>query len=71
MSSGSPSLSEQRERLAGDLEFYARNCLRIRTKSGDVHPFKFNRAQQYIHEKLEEQKRRTGRVRALILKGRQ
>lgn len=31
----------------------------------------FNRAQRYIHERLEEQKAKIGRVRALILKGRQ
>lgn len=63
--------SEIRQRLKDDLEFYARNCLRIRTKAGAVAPFTFNRAQQYIHERLEEQKAKTGRVRALILKGRQ
>lgn len=69
--SGSEALSEARERLRSDFEFYARNCLLIRTKSGQVEPFKFNRAQQFIHERLEEQKSRTGKVRALILKGRQ
>lgn len=31
----------------------------------------FNRAQRYIHEQLETQKAATGKVRALILKGRQ
>jgi hypothetical protein len=53
------------------LAFYARNCLSIRTKAGGIEPFVFNRAQRHIHERLEEQKRRTGKVRALILKGRQ
>jgi hypothetical protein len=43
----------------------------IRSKSGSVQALRFNRAQQYIHERLEDQKRRTGKVRALILKGRQ
>ncbi|MCL6710510.1 hypothetical protein M8R20_26275 [Pseudomonas sp. R2.Fl] len=57
--------------MRDDLEFYARNCLKIRTKSGKVVPFQFNRAQRYIHERLEEQRARTGKVRALILKGRQ
>lgn len=60
-----------RARLRDDLEFYARNCLLIRTKSGKVEPFEFNRAQRYIHNALEGQKAKTGRVRALILKGRQ
>ncbi|MFD0738248.1 hypothetical protein ACFQZQ_02955 [Lysobacter koreensis] len=57
--------------LKGDLEFYSRNCLSIRPKVGPIEPILFNRAQRYIHERLEEQKARTGRVRALILKGRQ
>ena len=64
-------LSERREQLRTDLEFYARNCLFIRTKEAKVEPFRFNRAQRYIHERLEEQRARLGRVRALILKGRQ
>ena len=71
MSSSSKASIEKRKRLRDDLEFYARNCLKIRTKSGKVVPFLFNKAQRYIHERLEEQKRRTGKVRALILKGRQ
>lgn len=63
--------TDARQRLRDDLEFYARNCLKIRTKSGKVEPFVFNRAQRYVHERLEEQRARTGKVRALILKGRQ
>src|SRR5690606_28452358 len=45
--------------------------LRIRKKSGKVEPFLFNRAQHYLHERLEEQLNETGKVRAIILKGRQ
>jgi hypothetical protein len=62
---------EIRRRLRDDLEHYAAKCLKIRTKSGEIHPLIFNRAQRYIHQRLEEQKAKTGRVRALILKGRQ
>lgn len=62
---------EARERLGSDLSFYSRNCLKIRSKSGKVTPFKFNRAQEHIHELLERQKAEMGKVRALILKGRQ
>mgnify|MGYP001554111251 FL=1 len=67
------SLSETdaRSRLRSDLGFYARNCLKIRSKSGSVQPFVFNRAQEHIHALLERQKAETGKVRALILKGRQ
>jgi hypothetical protein len=55
-----------------DLETYARACLVIRTKKGGgLAPFEFNRAQQYLHAKLEEQRAKTGKVRAMVLKGRQ
>lgn len=63
--------AEARARLGSDLAFYARNCLKIRSKSGKVAPFVFNKAQEHIHEALERQKAETGKVRALILKGRQ
>ena len=39
--------------------------------SGSVRKFEFNRAQQYIHERLEAQLAATSKVRALVLKGRQ
>lgn len=67
------ALSEQqaRMRLKDDLAFYARNCLKIRSKSGKVTPFHFNKAQEHIHDALERQRAETGKVRALILKGRQ
>src|SRR5262249_2534907 len=54
-----------------DYAFFARDILRIRPKTGAIESFVFNRAQQYIHEKLEAQLASLGRVRALILKGRQ
>lgn len=59
------------EKMKDDFLFYADRCLSIRAKSGKVQPFRLNRAQEYIHARLEEQLRITGRVRALILKGRQ
>lgn len=61
----------RRLRTEDRLEVFAPECLRIRAKSGKTVPFRFNRAQAYIHERLEEQRARLGRVRALILKGRQ
>lgn len=65
------SETEARARLGSDLSFYSRNCLKIRSKAGSVQPFVFNRAQEHIHALLERQKAETGKVRALILKGRQ
>lgn len=60
-----------RERFPDDFPYYAERCLSIRAKSGKVIGFHLNRAQEFIHERLEEQRAATGRVRALILKGRQ
>lgn len=57
--------------LRTNLPFFAKTSLEIRTKEGKLEPFIFNRAQLYVHSKLEEQKTRMGYVRALILKGRQ
>ena len=62
---------DKRQKLKDDFVFYARNCLNIRTKDSGILPFKLNEAQLYIHERLEEQIENTGKVRAIILKGRQ
>lgn len=58
-------------RLRDDLPFYAEKCLKVRTKSGKLEPFRLNQSQLYLHQSIEEQLRRTGRVRKLVLKGRQ
>ncbi len=60
-----------RLRLRDDFPHYSSKCLKIRTKAGKVEPFSLNKAQAYLHDQLENQRRRTGRVRALVLKGRQ
>ncbi|OWJ67482.1 hypothetical protein [Inquilinus limosus] len=60
-----------RQRLKDDFAHYAAKCLRIRTKAGTVEPLNLNEPQQYLHKRLEEQLGRTGKVRAIILKGRQ
>lgn len=70
-------MSEQRTlqllaKYREDLNLYARDCLTIRDKGGVVERFPgFNTAQKYIHQQIEAQLERTGKVRALILKGRQ
>lgn len=60
-----------RQRLKSDYKHYAAKCLKIRSKTGSIESLAFNRAQDYIHGRLEEQRATTGKVRALILKGRQ
>ena len=64
-------MSDKRQRLKDDFDFYARNCLQIRTKESGLQSFYLNEAQQYIHNRLEQQIKETGKVRAILLKGRQ
>ena len=58
-------------KFKGDFLHYAPRCLKIRTKDGSIVPFSLNKAQLYVHQQLEAQREATGKVRALILKGRQ
>lgn len=60
-----------RQRLKSDLAHYASKCLKIRVKAGGVIPFKMNNTQKLVDAKLSEQIEKKGKVRALILKGRQ
>lgn len=57
--------------LKTDFSYYAPRCLKIKDKAGLLTPFVFNHAQQFLHAKIEEQKERTGKVRILVVKGRQ
>lgn len=54
-----------------NFEFYAEKCLRILDKQGKNVPLSLNAAQLYVHNRLERQLKETGKVRALVLKGRQ
>lgn len=60
-----------RQRLKDDFEHFAKKCLKIRQKDGKVEAFEMNRAQLYLHERLERQSLENGKIRALVLKGRQ
>lgn len=62
---------QKRRRLKNDFPFYAKNCLFIRTKESGLLPFKLNKSQLYIHETIEKQREDTGKVRVIVLKGRQ
>ncbi|MGI9250914.1 MAG: hypothetical protein ACR2PR_06920, partial [Pseudohongiellaceae bacterium] len=59
------------QRLKDDFEYYAPRCLMIRTKEDGVQPFELNEAQKYLHEIAEQQLKREGHVRIIVLKGRQ
>lgn len=60
-----------RQRLKDDYQHYANKCLKIRGKSGEISPFELNKAQLHIHTLVEQQRAATGKVRAIVLKGRQ
>lgn len=62
---------EDRKLLASNYPLYAYNCLRIRTKSGAIEPFKINSAQSYLDKLANDQLKNTGKIRILVLKGRQ
>ncbi len=54
-----------------NFQFFAREALKIKAKDGNIKAFVFNRAQTYLHQRLEAQKKRLGYIRAYIVKGRQ
>jgi hypothetical protein len=60
-----------RLKLKKDFPHFAYKCLKIRTKPGEIVNFALNKSQLYLHSKLEEQKAKTGKVRVILLKGRQ
>lgn len=62
---------EQLERLKRDLPYYCSAALKIRTKSAELKYFEFNFAQRIVHKKIADQYRKTGKVRAIVLKARQ
>jgi hypothetical protein len=64
-------LEETLAALASDIELHCETCMNVQAKSGKTEPLVFNRAQRYVHSRIEEQRRRTGKVRAIVLKGRQ
>lgn len=60
-----------RLKLKQDFAFYAFYNLKITTKSGKQVRLKLNKAQMYLHKLVEQQKHKTGKIKAIILKGRQ
>ena len=58
-------------RLHRDQELHAKTCMSILDKNGSRVALTFNKAQRYIHGRIEAQLAELGKVRAIILKGRQ
>lgn len=66
-----PKLKKVRKRLYTDFSFYAQSSLKIRTKEGDIAPFKLNPAQKILDDAVTKQLKSEGKVRIIILKARQ
>ena len=62
---------EHLKRCVHDFEYFAKHHLKIRTKASKIEPLTLNRAQRFTLSKINEQLENTGKVRAVILKGRQ
>ena len=57
--------------LRKDYQVFAKRCLKIKIKAGEIASFDFNAAQDHIHREIEDQLKRIGKVRKVLLKGRQ
>lgn len=66
-----PTYDQVFDEFLTDHRAYCAACLKIRAKNGAIVPLVLNGPQLYGHRLLEEQRAKTGRVRAYWLKGRQ
>lgn len=64
-------LKATRKRLLEDFEFYARNCVKIRTKQGTIVPLVFNEVQRRFAKMIIDQMDTREYVRMVVLKARQ
>ena len=64
---------KKKDEYKNDFELFAKEQIRIITKNASQGfvPFEFNAAQVSINKKLEAQREKTGKVRAIVLKARQ
>ena len=57
--------------LMNDFPLFCKSQLVIRTKAGELQPLVLNKAQLYAYGQIKEQLEKTGKVRKVIVKGRQ
>lgn len=50
---------------------FCKTCLKIRTKRGDIEPLVLNKSQLYLYERVQKQLKEKGKVRLVVVKGRQ
>jgi len=65
------AMLEARKRLLEDFEFYAAHSIKIRTKVGEIVNLILNRVQKRFLARVIAQLQTTGKIRFVILKGRQ
>lgn len=66
----SDPMMEKLKLLKNNLPLFARNCLKVVNKKGQLVPLEFNEDQLVLHEMIEKQLAETGMVRMVVLKGR-
>ena len=71
MNALSSTAAETLATLRDDFTVYAPHALWIKSKAGTLEPLQLNAAQRHVHGRLQAQLADRGRVRAIILKGRQ
>lgn len=71
MTETTPEQRAKRKRLRDDFEYYAKHCVKIRTKQGKIAPLVLNRVQKRFLKMVLDQWERTGKVRMVVLKARQ
>jgi hypothetical protein len=65
------AMKKVRLRLKEEFPYYSAKALKIRTKAAQIEPFVLNDAQRILEAAIEKQMAEMGRVRIIILKGRQ
>src|SRR5206468_12898650 len=59
------------DRLRNDFPYFCEHCVFIRTETGELKPLILNRTQRHIWSRVEEQYRKTGKIRVVLCKARQ
>ena len=59
------------QELRANLPLFASKCLYIKTKDAEIKPLIINDSQFYFHQRIEKHKRERGKVRVVVVKGRQ
>ena len=64
-------MTTAKQQMLNDFPFFAEHQLKIRAKDGAIIQFQLNKAQTYLQQRVDDQLKRTGKIRLAVLKGRQ